>query len=160
MTTQCQAGICRNSLLIPGSAAVGARNVIALLRRSNPDVVAYPGQSVCYASGAGDVQPCGMHGDYRGCPVAFDHAFKNTICLHDSPKCMDGIILAAVANKLRHALGALSGDEEAMSGRGLTGETVLLGRCRTDDETYTACKASGCNGKSGCVGNDGFPVYE
>ncbi|MGR3754935.1 glycosyltransferase family 9 protein [Edwardsiella anguillarum] len=100
ITTQCQAGICLDSFLIHGSAAVGAKNVIALLGSSKPEVVTYPGQDVCYSPASCEAQPCGMHGYYRGCSIAFEHRFTDNICIHENYKYMDSITLPQVADKL------------------------------------------------------------
>ncbi|RJL45900.1 glycosyltransferase family 9 protein [Pectobacterium carotovorum] len=114
ITTQCQAGICLDSFLIHGSAAVGAKNVIALLGSSQPEVVTYPSQYICYSPASCEAQPCGMHGYYRGCSVEFEQKFSNNICIHKSPRCMENITLSQVADRLRLTLKGLSHDQQSM----------------------------------------------
>jgi ADP-heptose:LPS heptosyltransferase len=106
ITTQCKAGICLDSFLIHGSAAVGAKNVIALLGSSQPEVVTYPGQSICYSQSACKAQPCGMHGYYRGCAFEFDSEFSDPqkICIHEKPICMESITLTQVIEHLESIL--------------------------------------------------------
>jgi len=110
ITKHCHAGICLDSFLVHGSAAVKAKNVIALLGSSRPEVVTYPGQFVCYSTESCEAQPCGMHGYYRGCAREFDKKFSDNICIHKRPRCMENITLAQVAGKLRHVLSAQSND--------------------------------------------------
>ncbi|MEI2604256.1 hypothetical protein V8O11_10635 [Erwinia aphidicola] len=104
VTTQCYAGICLDSFLIHGSAAVGAQNVITILGSSRPQVVTYPGQSLCYSSSSCEAQPCGMHGYYRGCSAVFDNHFNNNLCIHQSPICMEGVSFQQVVGKLTKIL--------------------------------------------------------
>ncbi|RLM26896.1 hypothetical protein BIY29_04585 [Brenneria alni] len=94
------AGICPDSFLVHGSAAVGAKNVIVLLGSSRKECVTYPGQVVLYNKSKCVAQPCGMHGYYRGSNRAHDALFRSKNCIHSTHLCMDTLSVAEVSRHI------------------------------------------------------------
>ncbi len=86
------AGICLDSFLVHGSAAVGARNVVVLAGSSRGECITYPGQVLIYENSECIAQPCGMHGYYPGCKKEHEHLFSGSNCIHGtSVVCMGKI---------------------------------------------------------------------
>ncbi|TFH90292.1 glycosyltransferase family 9 protein [Vibrio ouci] len=85
------AGICLDSFMVHGSAAVGAVNVLVLLGSSRAECVTYPGQRVFYHLSQCPMQPCGMHGYYKGCQQDHEHLFGDSLCIQVEPVCMQTI---------------------------------------------------------------------
>jgi ADP-heptose:LPS heptosyltransferase len=95
-------GICLDSFLVHGSAAVGARNVIVLAGSSRGECITYPGQELIYEKSDCIAQPCGMHGYYPGCRKEHEYLFLDRNCIHrDSFCCMNKISLTHVEERVR-----------------------------------------------------------
>ena len=88
-----RAGICLDSFLVHGSAAVGAKNVLVLLGSSHPTCVTYPEQTVMYVKTSCPAQPCGMHGYTTGCSPKDEKRFFTALdgCIFDTPVCMNAL---------------------------------------------------------------------
>lgn len=98
------AGICLDSFLVHGSAAVGAQNVLVLLGSSRPECVTYPNQRYLYIETCSS-QPCGMHGYYNGCRVVDNDKFiSNSLCIHGRYECMNSIPTELVISELQKLL--------------------------------------------------------
>lgn len=94
-------GICLDSFLVHGSAAVGARNVIVLAGSSRGECISYPGQTLIYENSGCIAQPCGMHGYYPGCKKEHEPLFTNSNCIHGvSAICMRKIKTNTVKEKI------------------------------------------------------------
>lgn len=106
LTTACAGGVCLDSFLIHGSAAVGASGVLALLGSSRIECVSYPGQVVLFSPQTCYAQPCGMHGYHRGCSPVFDDEFSKRDCVHSKIICMEAIPPAEVISRLQELLHA------------------------------------------------------
>jgi len=91
------AGICLDSFLVHGSAAVGAKNVIVLAGSSRGECITYPGQTLIYEESECIAQPCGMHGYYSGCREEHEQMFLDCDCINaDKFACMNKIDIAQV----------------------------------------------------------------
>lgn len=95
-------GVCLDSYMVHGSAAVGAKNVLVILGSSRPECVTYPGQYVFYRISSCRLQPCGMHGYFNGCKQEHECMFNNTQCIHKEPLCMKTIPVQTIAKTLRN----------------------------------------------------------
>ncbi|EMQ2878879.1 hypothetical protein V9N52_004226 [Vibrio navarrensis] len=83
------AGVCLDSFMLHGSAAVGADNVLVILGSSRPECVTYSGQTVFYTPSQCHLQPCGMHGYFNGCLLEHEALFLGGLnCVHDQVLCM------------------------------------------------------------------------
>ncbi|PQJ84255.1 hypothetical protein BTO22_11945 [Aliivibrio sifiae] len=89
-------GICLDSFMVHGAAAVNAKNTLVLLGSSRPECVTYPGQYIFYKESICDLQPCGMHGYFNGCEQKHEHLFHKQNCIHLSPTCMSSISVGDV----------------------------------------------------------------
>lgn len=94
------AGICLDSFMVHGSAAVNAKNVLVILGSSRPECVTYPGQYIHYKESGCPLQPCGMHGYFSGCKREHEHLFAENNCIYPFPKCMDTISVRDVSETL------------------------------------------------------------
>lgn len=102
ITKFCDGGITLDSFLLHGSKSVDAKNVIAILGSSRPEVVAYPGQVVIYEINC-PVQPCGMHGYGNGCKKRDEHLFtghEKTRCITDDYRCLRSIAVEKIIQRL------------------------------------------------------------
>lgn len=99
------AGICLDSFLVHGSAAVGAQNVIVLAGSSRGECITYPGQELIYEHSGCIAQPCGMHGYYPGCKKEHEHLFSGANCIHGNTAiCMSKIKAETIREKIGHLL--------------------------------------------------------
>ncbi|WP_234498055.1 hypothetical protein [Vibrio maritimus] len=96
----CYAGICLDSFMVHGSAAVEANNVIVILGSSRSECVVYPRQYVLYKNSQCQFQPCGMHGYFNGCSVESEVHFSGKNCVYASPICMESISIEHVKKAL------------------------------------------------------------
>ncbi|MGB7801822.1 hypothetical protein [Buttiauxella sp.] len=97
------AGICLDSFLVHGSAAVGAENVIVLAGSSRGECITYPGQSLIYEESECIAQPCGMHGYYSGCKKEHEQMFLDCDCINtDKFACMNKIDITQVENLIKN----------------------------------------------------------
>lgn len=96
------AGVCLDSFLVHGSAAVGAKNVIVLIGSSRSECMTYPGQKIIYKKSTCIAQPCGMHGYYAGCKKEHEHLFSMNNCLHRNIfACMNKIEISHVEEQIQ-----------------------------------------------------------
>lgn len=84
-------GVCLDSFMVHGSAAVNANNVLVILGSSRPECVTYPGQHVFYKNTECNLQPCAMHGYFNGCKKEHESLFYQKNCIYPQHKCMNSI---------------------------------------------------------------------
>lgn len=97
ITTVSSGGICLDSFLVHGSAAVGAKSVIVLLGSSRAECVTYSGQHIISSSKICAAQPCAMHGYYPGCKITLESLFTDRNCIFETAHCMECITVPSVA---------------------------------------------------------------
>lgn len=102
ITKHCFGGVCLDSFLVHGSAAVGAKNVVVLAGSSRGECITYPGQVLIYEKSGCIAQPCGMHGYYPGCQAEQEYLFNNGNCIHGTAiACMNKITVSSVETVIR-----------------------------------------------------------